>query len=162
MFKFPFKKANNQITAPVSGIYLPIEKVSDQVFASKAVGDGFAISPNLNEEVIYSPVTGKVTSIFPTKHAITLKINDGTEVLLHFGIDTVDLNGAPFEMLVSANQKVNNSTPLVKVDWQQLVNAQKETSVIVVSANSTFSSNMDEKNNKVSKETVIGKFTLAK
>ncbi|OIM96892.1 hypothetical protein BIY40_05135 [Pediococcus acidilactici] len=59
----------------------------------------------MNEEVIYSPVTGKVTSIFPTKHAITLKINDGTEVLLHFGIDTVELNGAPFEMLVSANQK---------------------------------------------------------
>lgn len=158
MFDFLKAKQSDKVTAPIAGDYLSIEKVSDQVFASKAVGDGFAINPDLDEEVVYSPIAGEVTSIFQTKHAITLKSKEGVEILIHLGIDTVELNGAPFEMLVEPNKKVKNGTPLVKVNWQQIIDAGKETPVIVVSTNSIFKSNIDEKNGTVNKETDVGKF----
>ena len=85
------KKKKNQYLAFMSGQVLPLEKVEDQVFSSKMMGDGLAIEPTANEVV--SPVDGEVTVVFPTGHAYGIVTKSGVEILLHLGFDTVELDG---------------------------------------------------------------------
>ena len=92
------------------------------------MGPGFAVEPASNE--IFSPVTGIVTSIFPTKHAIGLEMSDGKEVLLHIGIDTVELQGQGFDVLVGEAAKVTPETKLAVVDREYL-KAQGKASTIM-------------------------------
>lgn len=138
MFGFLKKETSVELKAPTAGQFVPLTAVTDEVFASKAVGDGFAVTPAENTNQVLSPIDGIVSSIFPTKHAIMLTTKAGVEVLLHLGIDTVELNGAPFTMLVNEGAKVQQGTPLVTVDWPQVTAAGKATTVMVVSANATF------------------------
>lgn len=129
---FNFKKKTD-FFAPVAGKLVALDKVSDEVFASGAMGKGFAIEPS--NENIYSPVKGTVSQLFPTKHAVG--INCGKmEILIHIGIDTVDLKGAPFETLVSVGDKVDNNTRLVKVDYDQIAKAKKDPVTMVLITNS--------------------------
>lgn len=100
--------------APLKGELKPITDVPDQVFAGKMMGDGFAIVPS--EGTIVSPVNGKVVNLFPTKHAIGILSDTGREILIHVGIDTVNLKGQGFETLVSENDIVEQGQPLLKVD----------------------------------------------
>ena len=132
MFK-RFKKKKTEIYCPLNGEVLAIEAVSDPVFASKAMGDGFAVEPT--DGRVYSPVAGKVTSIFPTKHAIGLMTEDGLEVLIHIGIDTVALNGEGFDILVNEGTVVAADTLLAKVDLEHLRNEQKPTTTMVIFTN---------------------------
>lgn len=99
---------------PCVGKVIDISQVNDVAFSSKMVGEGFAIVPENN--VITSPVNGKIILIFPTKHAIGLKSDEGLDILIHIGIDTVNLNGQGFETLVKVGDSVKVSTPLVKFD----------------------------------------------
>lgn len=132
MFK-RFKKKKKEIYCPVNGEVLAIEAVSDPVFASKAMGDGFAVEPT--DGVVYSPVIGKVTSVFPTKHAIGLVTEDGLEVLVHIGIDTVALNGEGFDILVTEDTAVTAETQLAQVDLAYLCQEQKPTTTMVIFTN---------------------------
>lgn len=100
---------------PVEGQVLPLSEIPDSVFSSGAMGAGFAIKPSGGQVV--SPVAGRVESIFPTKHAIMLKTNEGLEILIHIGIDTVNLKGEGFTALVEAGATVSIGTPLMEVDW---------------------------------------------
>lgn len=127
------KKRIDNIFAPVTGNLKSITKVDDEVFASKAMGDGFAIEP-LNGS-IFSPVDGTVTSVFPTKHAIGIKTKDKLEVLIHLGIDTVELNGEGFETFIQEGDVVSPETKLVNMDLNVLNKKDKITNVIVIFTN---------------------------
>src|SRR5699024_1521253 len=94
----------------VQGTYLPIEDVPDQVFSDKMMGDGFAVKPSSGE--VFAPAEGTITTVFPTKHAIGMKTDNGLEILVHMGIDTVALKGDGFEVFVKEGDRV---TPDVKI-----------------------------------------------
>ncbi|QST00539.1 PTS transporter subunit EIIC [Pontibacillus sp. ALD_SL1] len=100
--------------SPLKGEIMPISDVPDDVFSGKMMGDGFAILPSDGE--IVSPINGKVLNVFPTKHALGLQAEDGTEVLIHFGIDTVTLKGEGFEAFVSEGDEIKQGQTLLKVD----------------------------------------------
>lgn len=102
------------IISPIKGEIKPITEVPDAVFSGKMMGDGFAIVPS--DGTIVSPVDGKIVNLFPTKHAIGILSNGGREILIHVGIDTVNLKGKGFETLVSENDTVTQGQPLLKVD----------------------------------------------
>ncbi|MED1470043.1 glucose-specific PTS transporter subunit IIBC [Bacillus salipaludis] len=102
------------IVAPLKGEIKPITEVPDQVFAGKMMGDGFAIIPTGG--TVVSPVDGKIVNLFPTKHAIGILSDSGREILIHVGIDTVNLKGQGFETLVSENDRIVKGQPLLKVD----------------------------------------------
>lgn len=106
------------IASPMSGRVLPLEQVSDEVFAEKMIGDGAAVIPE--EPYIYAPGAGEITLLYPTGHAIGMKLEDGTELLIHVGIDTVKLDGAGFETLVSLGQKLQKGMALLKLDLPYL------------------------------------------
>jgi glucose-specific phosphotransferase system IIBC component len=107
-------RENEVFAAPLKGEIKPITEVPDQVFAGKMMGDGFAIVPS--EGTIVSPVNGKIVNLFPTKHAIGILSDTGREILIHVGIDTVNLKGQGFETLVSENDIIEQGQPLLKVD----------------------------------------------
>ena len=104
----------NKIYSPVTGILHPITEAPDEVFSQKMMGDGYMIYPT--EGLAVSPVDGKVTLVFPTKHAIGLKADDGTECMLHIGVDTVKLEGKGFEALTVEGQEVKKGDKLIMFD----------------------------------------------
>lgn len=130
MFNLFKKKPLSSLVAPVDGELIKIEDVSDEVFSTKVMGDGFAIVPS--SDSIVSPVNGEITSVFPTKHAISITDEKGLEILLHLGIDTVELEGKPFEILVSQGQKVSTGEILVRMDRDAISNNGKKDTVILV------------------------------
>ena len=138
-----------------NGTYVDIEDVDDATFAQKMLGDGFAIDPT--DGTITAPVDGTVTTVFPTKHAIGFKTAAGLEVLLHMGIDTVELKGAPFEIQVSDNQTVQHGDVVAKVDLDAIKAAGKSTTMMVIITNMAAVGLMKFKvvNNEVSDDTKI-------
>ncbi|EJO5349337.1 PTS glucose transporter subunit IIA [Clostridium botulinum] len=112
MFNF-FKKEKN-IIAPVSGRVLELSKVPDEVFASKLAGDGVAIE--CEDNTIVAPANGKISLIFKTNHAVGISLDDGTELLVHIGIDTVKLEGKGFERLLEQGDRVKVGDPIIKID----------------------------------------------
>lgn len=127
-----FKKKNtlNTLAAPITGQLTGIENVSDEVFSTKVMGDGFAVKPS--SDTVVSPVAGEVTNVFPTKHAISITTDNGLEVLLHLGIDTVELQGKPFEMIVSEGQRVQVGDELVKMNRAEIAENNKDDIVMLV------------------------------
>ena len=103
-----------QFFAPVKGQKIPLSEVSDVAFSSEAMGKGFALLPE--EELFVSPIEGIVEMVFETKHAIGLRSKEGLEILIHVGMDTVQLDGAPFEVFVKTGDSVKIGTPLLKAD----------------------------------------------
>ena len=101
---------------PLAGEVMKLESVPDQVFSTKVMGDGFAIRPTSN--VLVSPVDGKVSMLFKTKHACVITQADGVEILMHIGMDTVNLGGEGFEALVALNDEVKKGTPLIRFDLE--------------------------------------------
>lgn len=118
------------IKAPVSGTVMDLKDVNDPVFSQGMMGPGFAIK-NHNGEV-FSPIEGIVESIFPTKHAITVGTKSGKQVLLHLGIDTVELKGEPFDVLVKEGQSINTGDKLVVMDLDMINDNQKDSVVMVL------------------------------
>lgn len=119
--------------AVATGKLISITEVEDDVFSSKMMGDGFAILPTNNE--IYTPVAGEILTIFPTKHAFGIKTESGAEVLVHIGIDTVELEGKPFDVHVEVGQHIAKGTKIATVDLEALAAANKKSDVIVVFTN---------------------------
>lgn len=104
--------------SPMTGKLLKIEDIEDQVFASKTMGDGFAIE--LTEGLVRAPINGEIIMTFPTKHAYGLKGNDGTELLIHIGMDTVELQGKGFESFVQVGDQIKQGDKLVNVDIEYI------------------------------------------
>ena len=122
-----------KILAPVAGEVINLEDVNDPVFSQKKLGEGFAVKPSSGK--IVSPVTGKVIMVAETKHALGLQTADGVEVMLHFGIDTVELNGKPFDLQVAAGSEVKAGQQLGTMDLQAIKDAQKDNTVILAITN---------------------------
>ncbi|WP_430616025.1 PTS system, trehalose-specific IIBC component [Enterococcus sp. DIV1279b] len=119
--------------APADGKVVAITEVSDPVFSQKMMGDGFAVQPT--NGTIYAPVAGTISSIFETKHAIGILTPGGAEVLVHMGLDTVELKGAPFEVLVSEGDTVTPETKIAVMDLDAVTAAGKQTDVLTVITN---------------------------
>lgn len=110
-----------------------IETVSDPTFAQKMLGDGYAVEPETG--AIVSPVDGEVLTVFPTKHAVGIRTDNGLEVLIHMGLDTVELNGAPFDVKVTEGQKIKHGEVIANADLAAIEAAGKKTTMIVIVTN---------------------------
>ncbi|MGT2637198.1 PTS transporter subunit IIBC [Streptococcus ratti] len=128
-----FKGVTEEIATVADGEVIPITEVHDPVFSQKMMGDGFAVEPENGN--IYAPVSGLVTSVFPTKHALGLLTDQGLEVLIHVGLDTVALNGAPFSAKVKDGQRVEAGDLLLVADLEAIKSADRETTIIVAFTN---------------------------
>ena len=128
-----YKGVTEEVYSVADGQVVALEQVEDPVFAQKMMGDGFAVEP-ANGNIV-SPVTGTVSSIFPTKHALGLVTDSGLEVLVHIGLDTVSLEGKPFTVHVSEGQKVAAGDLLVTADLDAIRVAGRKTSTVVVFTN---------------------------
>ncbi|MFT8753254.1 MAG: PTS glucose transporter subunit IIA [Oenococcus oeni] len=105
-----------QVVAPISGKCVRLEDVNDEVFSKKMMGDGFAIIPDPHVNIVFSPIDGKIITIPSTLHAVGLKARNGVEILVHIGLDTVNLNGYGFDSLAKTNQTVKKGDPLIRFD----------------------------------------------
>lgn len=121
-----------EVMCPVSGTAMDITEVSDQVFASKAMGDGIAIKPS--EGVLVAPISGTVEALFPTYHALAIKGDNGIGVMLHVGIDTVNMKGEGFAAFISQGDRVEVGQKLVEFDCDKIASAgYEDTTMVIVS-----------------------------
>lgn len=129
---------NNQVlislAAPVDGKFMKLSQVKDPVFSEGLMGQGFAIEPT--DGKVVSPVDGTVTLVSETKHAFGIKTPDGADVLVHLGIDTVDLKGEPFTVLIKQGDRVKMGQDVVKMDLKEITDAGKQKTVILAITNS--------------------------
>lgn len=128
-------KGTVKMLAPVSGQAVDITEVHDPMFSEKAMGEGYGVFPNSHE--IVAPVSGKVMLVASTKHAIGFSTADGLEVLVHMGVDTVELNGTPFELFVKEGDSVKAGQKIALMDTEAIKKAGKVTDVIVAITNTT-------------------------
>ncbi|WEV70783.1 PTS glucose transporter subunit IIA [Lactobacillus sp. ESL0785] len=132
MFKL-FKKQGFSVSAVVDGQLIPITAVKDDVFSEKMLGDGYAIKPKNGK--ICAPVAGTITTVFPTKHAIGITTKDNLEILLHLGLDTVNLKGKPFKVMVKEGDVVKQGDQLAEMDLEMITAAGYDNTIIVVYTN---------------------------
>ncbi len=121
------------IVSPVKGKALPLSQSKDSVFAQEMMGKGAVVEPE--EGTVYAPCTGEVVTLFPTGHAVGIKSESGAEVLIHIGIDTVNLGGKGFEALVKQGDKVTAGQKLVNFDLNEIKAAGYETQTMVIITN---------------------------
>ena len=154
-----YKGLTEEVYSVADGEVIALEQVKDPVFSQKMMGDGFAVEPENGN--IVSPVSGTVSSVFPTKHALGLVTEAGLEVLVHIGLDTVSLEGKPFTVHVAEGQKVAAGDLLVTADLDAIREAGRETSTIVVftNADAIKSVNLEQTGSHAAK-TVVAKVEL--
>lgn len=128
------KTSDLAIEMPVKGEMISLNKVNDEMFAKEKMGKGYAIIPN--DQYIYAPCDGTVVVLAQTKHAIGLQAKQGEELLIHIGIDTVELNGQYFESYVKQGDKVKKGDRLMKVDFQNIQKAGYDITIPVICTNS--------------------------
>lgn len=131
---FGFGKRKLKLAAPVAGRIIDITEVADDVFSSKMMGDGFAVEPSAEADTIVAPCDGEVTLVAKTLHAVALRA-DGVELLIHVGLDTVELAGAGFHALVKAGDRVRRGTPLLQFDRAALEAQGKRLTTMLVLTN---------------------------
>lgn len=154
------KKQENELSlySVAKGNLIPITEVQDDVFSKKMLGDGYAIQPV--DGKIYSPIKGEVISIFPTKHAIGLKSESGIEILVHIGIDTVDLKGVPFEIFIKEGDNVDNNTLLATVDLNMLKEEEKISDVLVIMTSDNYKELNIYRYGQVDGDSVVGSVSV--
>ena len=154
-----FKGLTEEVYSVADGQVVALEQVKDPVFAQKMMGDGFAVEP-ANGNIV-SPVSGTVSSIFPTKHALGIVTETGLEVLVHIGLDTVSLEGKPFTVHVAEGQKVAAGDLLVTADLDAIRAAGRETSTVVVFTNGDAIKSVKlEKTGSLAAKTAVAKVEL--
>ncbi len=121
------------IFSPATGDIINIEDIKDPVFNQKLIGDGLAIKPLHGE--IFSPCNGNVVHILKEKHAIFISCDDGTLILIHIGIDTVEMNGNGFNCLVEERQQVNVGDALIQIDLNKIKEHNKDDTIITLIIN---------------------------
>ena len=126
-------KNSIEIIAPLSGEIVKIEDVQDVVFAEKIVGDGVAIKPSGNK--IVAPLSGKIGKIFETNHAFAIESDEGIELFVHFGIDTVELKGEGFKRVAEEGQQVKVGDTIIEIDLPLLESKAKSVLTPVVISN---------------------------
>lgn len=124
---------SQELYAVADGEFVAIDAINDPVFSQKMMGDGFGVNPE--NDAVYAPISGTVMSIFPTKHAVYIKTETNLEVLVHMGIDTVELDGGPFTLKVEEGQHVGKGDQIAEIDLAALEQAGKEKTVVVIFTN---------------------------
>lgn len=124
---------NETVVMPATGTLIPLSEVKDPAFSEGMMGTGFGIEPE--EDAVYSPVSGTVVTVFPTKHAIGIRSEDGKEVLLHIGIDTVNMKGEPFTVDVKEGDHVSAGQKVASANRRMIKEAGYETTLITVFTN---------------------------
>ena len=119
-----------EIKSPVKGKINTLKSLKDGVFSEAMMGDGVTVTPT--ENIIHAPISGKLTTVFPTGHAYGIEGSDGTNVLVHIGIDTVALDGEGFNVLVKQGKKIKAGKPMVEVDFDNIIGKVPSTDVIVI------------------------------
>ena len=133
--KFKAKKVENyNICSPIKGNVIDITKTNDPLFKEEALGKGVGIIAE--ENTLVSPVNGVIKTFFPTKHAIGITTDDGVDILIHVGIDTVELNGQYFESYVKQGDKVKKGDRLMKVDFKSIEKANYDITTLIICTNS--------------------------
>lgn len=127
------KNAAIKLKAPVSGTVVPLEEVPDQAFSGRMVGDGGAVEPT--GDIIVAPCDATVAALFPTGHAIALMTQEELELLIHIGIETVNMQGKGFEKLVAQGDEVKEGTPLLRFDRAAITGAGNPTVTPVLITN---------------------------
>ncbi|VYU63512.1 PTS glucose transporter subunit IIA [Clostridium tertium] len=150
----------NTLVAPVSGKAMPLSEVPDPVFAEKLAGDGMAIMAE--GETIVAPADGEVTLIFKTKHAFAMTLENGLEILVHIGLETVSLDGEGFEQLVEQGTKVKAGTPLIKINKELILSKglSLATPVLITNVDAAKSISAVESGNVVAGETTVVNFEV--
>ncbi len=131
---FGFGKKTLVLAAPVAGRIMDITAVGDPVFAGKVMGDGFAVEPSPDASAVVAPCDGEVMVVTETGHAVALR-SQGAEILIHAGIDTVELKGRGFTALVKPGDRVKAGTPLLRFDRAAVLAAGKPLTTMVVVTN---------------------------
>lgn len=132
-----FKKKSDPgvIYSCMSGEIIPLSDVPDPVFSEGMLGKGYAIIPNQASTELLMPADGEIKSISDTNHAVNILTSDGLEILIHIGIDTVELGGKGFEVIRKPGDRLNAGNPIMKVDFEAIRAAGKETVTPVVITN---------------------------
>lgn len=133
MFHLFSDKKDNNIYAPVKGKCIDISKVADETFSSKVLGDGVAIIPEDN--VVLSPCDGEIAILFPTKHAFAIRQKDGTELLVHIGIDTVNLQGKGFTACKRQGDRVKRGETIIRFDPRLMNDSYDLTTMVILTSN---------------------------
>lgn len=159
MFKklLGIKEKNVEIIAPLTGQIVMIENVPDPVFSQKLMGDGIAILPD--EGLVVSPFDGEVVQVFHTKHALGLRTNYGMELLIHIGLETVQLKGEGFEVHVKEGQIIKTGEKLVTFDIDFIKDKVPSMISPIVITNSDWVDSLDKASNT---HAVIGETQLLK
>ena len=118
------------LISPIKGEVKDISESSDETFASKVMGDGILVNPS--EEIFVAPADATVELVFPTKHAIGLSLKDGSQILMHCGINTVSMNGEGFEVYVEEGQEVKQGDKLIKMDLEKVKQAGHSTQTLMI------------------------------
>lgn len=158
MFKFLKSKNEKTIAAPCNGKIVGIEEVPDPVFAEKMVGDGFAIIPSSTD--ILSPVDGEIIQVFPTHHAICIKSTDGLEMIVHVGIDTVELKGEGFTCHTEVGAMVKTGDKLLTFTPEVLEANNKNAITPVVVTNKDILKTLKVQKGSVSATETAAKYSL--
>ena len=167
MFGFLKKKKNEQsvennfrLVSAVAGKSIPLSEVPDPVFAQKMAGDGIAI--DTTGDTIVAPADGELTLVFKTKHAFALTLENGVELLVHIGIETVGLEGEGFEQLVEQGTRVKAGTPLIKIDRDVILNKglSLATPVLITNVDAAKSITPVESGDVVAGKTVVVNFEV--
>ena len=130
----PVAKQAATLVSPLKGRIIPLETVNDESFSQKLLGDGVAIQPT--EGIVRAPCDALISSVIETKHAVGMTSTNGAEVLIHVGLDTVELKGQFFECLVELDQEVKAGDPLIKFDLQSIAAAGYDTTTPFIVMNS--------------------------
>lgn len=154
------KKDTLNFVAPVDGKTMDLSEVPDPVFAQKMAGDGLAI--DATSDVIVAPCDGDLTLVFKTKHAFAMTLDNGIELLVHIGIETVSLNGEGFEQLAEAGTKVKAGTPIIKIDREFIKSKNLPLVTPILITNPDVVKSMDAKTGLDAKagETVVLEYSL--
>lgn len=146
-------------TSVVDGTVIAIEAVNDQVFSQKMMGEGFAVEPT--GTIVVAPLSGTVTAVFPTKHAIGMVTEDGIEVLVHMGLDTVQMTDQAFDVFVKEGDHIEQGTKIAEADWEKVRAAGKGTTVVIVFTNSAAIDQFKlEKTGATTVNTTVGTITI--
>ncbi|MBM7836037.1 PTS glucose transporter subunit IIA [Clostridium sardiniense] len=160
LFKKNKKEESLNFVAPVSGKAVDLSEVPDPVFAQKMAGDGLGIDST--GDIIVAPCDGELTLVFKTKHAFAMTLDNGIEVLVHIGIETVSLNGEGFEQLAEQGTRVKAGTPIIKIDREFIKNKGLSlvTPVLITNPDTVKSLDVKTGMDVVAGETVVLEYTI--
>lgn len=163
LFDFFKKKENSntlEIYSPLNGKVIPLEEIPDEAFASKIIGDGVGIEPT--GDTIYAPCDADDISIFDTNHAISFETKEGLELIVHFGIDTVKLDGKGFERIAQDGQSVKKGDPLIKFDLDFIKENAKSHKTPVIISNMEMIENIERSSGEIKAGELLMKLSLKK